>query len=123
MSIELVLYLIDMLHTFNKFSGIFLGLSLASIIGVCFLLIINEVENTAEWQQEIHANSKKINIFLLKVLCPVLVLCLTMCIFIPKKETMYAIAFAHYSKQSEIPAKVLKAIEVKLDEVIEGVKK
>jgi hypothetical protein len=44
-------------------------------------------------------------------------------IFIPSEKTMYAIAFAHYSKQSEIPAKVLKAIEVKLDEVIEGVKK
>lgn len=39
-------------------------------------------------------------------------------IFIPSKNTMYMMLATHYAGQSELPEKVLKAIEVKLDEII-----
>jgi hypothetical protein len=39
---------------------------------------------------------------------------------IPPERTMYAMCLARFSKQSDIPEKVLKALEVKLDEIIKG---
>jgi hypothetical protein len=41
----------------------------------------------------------------------------------PSEKTMYMIMATHISKKSEIPEKVLKAIELKLDEYIDEVKK
>jgi hypothetical protein len=39
-------------------------------------------------------------------------------VFIPSKNTMYMMLATHYAGQSQLPEKVLKAIEVKLDEII-----
>lgn len=116
MSIEWLLYLIDVLEslngcvvTFSVISNIVLMIFLAAF---AIFYVENNLENKIKRFKDFS-----------KVLVPIVIISTTLSVLIPSKKTMYAIALAHYSKQSDIPAKVFKAIEVKLDEVIEGVKK
>jgi hypothetical protein len=111
MSIEWVLYLIDVTSKIPP---------VTMCVAFCFftLSIIIHACNEADGEKD----GILTHLFFMSSIF-LFILGIVSCVFVPSKQTMYAIAFTHYSKQSEIPAKVLKAIEVKLDEVIEGAKK
>lgn len=115
MSIEWLLYLIDFSEKISPFF-ITSGFVLA-VVSLLYLMVHHE--SNIEYPYKFP--------FIINISYFIAGLCIIFgsisFIFIPSPKTMYAIALAHYSKQSDIPAKVLKAIEVKLDEVIEGVNK
>lgn len=102
MSIEVVLWLIDVLPGLAYF---FFVMSLIFLI----LVILAGVGDDEEKQirNNIVNNYKKI------FGIPVLIIFLTL--FLPSKETMYMMLGAHYIKNSTLPTKVEMAIEKKID--------
>lgn len=110
MSIESLLYFIDVSSNLND----------AVLVGSVSLAIISLISFMVSCMAKSDGDDKVSNdawrVFKLS-LKSFFVLCF-FCIVIPSQKTMYAIAFAHYSKQSDIPAKVLQVIEIKLDDII-----
>jgi hypothetical protein len=124
MSIEALLYLINVIGKFGDIFSVLTVISLIVSILVTVFFVINEGSNSraeSGWQRDDYINFRFISLRVLKIFVPVLVLSSVFSVIIPNEKTMYAIAFSHYAKQSEIPEKVLKAIEFKLDEVVKGV--
>lgn len=117
MSIEWLLYLIDVSGSLKQSFGVTLVCLIMVLTISTIIYLHNDLTNKGYNDYE----DIKIRCqYFYKILIPILLISIAICIFIPSQKTMYAIALSHYSKQSEIPEKVLKAIEVKLDEVIEG---
>lgn len=108
MSIEWILYWIEI------FSKAHLFFAAISIIAFVVASLLNESCKDLEAKDQTIAS-----IFLFSSFLFLLVFVLSATL-IPSKQTMYTMAFVRYSKQSDIPEKVLKAIEVKLDEIILG---
>jgi len=124
MSIEALLYLINVIGNLGDIFSVLLGISLIVSIATFVFFAVNECTNaraTSGWQKEDYINSKSASFKVFKISIPVLLISAVLGAIIPNEKTMYAIAFSHYAKQSEIPEKVLKAIEFKLDEVVKGV--
>jgi hypothetical protein len=115
MSIEWVLYLIDVV---GKVPGLFIAAAATlAMVSIICLIVHHDKDSEVLYRPPLYI---KVSFSLGAIFFFIGAISF---VAIPSEKTMYAIAFAHYSKQSEIPAKVLKAIDVKLDEVIEGVKK
>ncbi len=113
MNVEHVLYWIDILSSAKMACAVFC-ICLVLIIPISFIIHSSIIHSSVDEEDE----KKVMTAIILSSL--LLVVSIFGCIFIPSEKTMYAIAFARYSRQSDIPQKVLKAIETKLDEVISG---
>lgn len=120
MSIEWVLYLIDAI---GKAGFIFIFGMVFSVIAVIVLLMKLSDDSIGYCSEENKLLRMENFKRRLKICIMVFFTSLFFNALFPSPQTMYTIILAHYSKQSEIPQKVLKAIEIKLDEIIEGVKK
>lgn len=111
MSIEMVLYLIGVLHNLGTFLGITLCMSIVAIIisGSVWFAVCDSVETVKRLKG--------------KLLLPVWIFILTglISLAIPSQKTMYMMLTCNVANKSEIPEKVMKAIELKLDEYIDEV--
>lgn len=110
MSIEWLLYLIDLVSHLCCFMVTILAIA---IIGTFVSFVAWQIDFNYSSEESIELRDKRI-----KTCATVFFIASIVCVSIPSEKTMYAIALAHYSKQSDIPSKVLKAIEVKLDDII-----
>lgn len=124
MSIEVLLYFINLIGNVNDVSSIFFAVSIIFLIVSLLFSIGNEAfnkNNTSTYGIQEYETIRKLIFTILNITAPVLIISLIILILSPSKTTMYAMALSKYSKQSDIPEKVLKAIEFKLDEVVKGV--
>lgn len=115
MSIEWVLYLIDVLNSINIISNLFVALSFVATLALSSICFLGRIDNFLV----ITCDGYNSCLSILKIFIPIFILSLLIVTIIPSKKTMYAMAVARYSKNSEIPRKALMAIESKLDEIIE----
>lgn len=115
MSIEWVLYWIDALNSINIISNLFVALSFVAILAISSICFLGKIDSFLV----ITYDGYKSCLSILKIVIPIFILSLLIVTIIPSKKTMYAMAVARYSKDSEIPRKALMAIESKLDEIIE----
>lgn len=110
MSIELVLYLIDIFQSINGFA----------IVGLIFYLfvtiIIIGMHHFAYYDYEKEKATYFLNI--LKNKLWIVFLSIFLCIFIPSQKTMYLMLGANFLKNSSLPSKVEMAIEKKIDEYL-----
>ncbi len=116
MSIELVLYLIDLLGNLSKsiwvINIVLIGLS----AGMFFISINDWSENSdVEWTDTIF---NKIRKYFLIIPVSMFLTC-----FIPSEKTMYMMIGANVIKSSTIPSKVEEVINKKLDEYLTEEKK
>lgn len=115
MSVEWVLYFIDVIV---KFGSIFIfGMVFSVIAVICLLMKLSDdsLGYISEENKLLKAKNFKNRI---KICAMIFFGSLFFESLIPSQKTMYAMAFAKYSKQSDIPEKVLKVIELKLDDII-----
>jgi hypothetical protein len=113
MSLELMLYLVDILGSLN----VLLFISIVVIFSI-FLFIFfqfNPYNNEEESFKYIKFYVKRFGI-ILTVLLPIFILT-------PSTKTLHLIIGTNYLKESNIPAKVLKVLNNKLDQYIKEDKK
>jgi hypothetical protein len=117
MSIEWILYLIDLLDNFNTCVAI---ISIISIISFSmFSFFVYSYCNDISYRDEKSEDKRKSLSFRVAKGCAVsFLVTLVLNIMIPSKTTMYMMALANYSKDSNIPKKVIRALESKLDDII-----
>lgn len=111
MSPELVLYLIDVAM---GVSFLFLILAISAL--VVALIWLN-------WWDDVYGSERDSKEAKEALWIPKKYFCLggaliIFCILIPSQKTLYAMASVHYLKDSTIPEKVLKAIDLNLDDYI-----
>ena len=113
MSIEYILYFISVLGDLKEIAGVLLLISFLFCLfgGFIYSMTIGEEKEEVIKIRSFAAKCTKI-IFIMMVLSGVI------SILIPSKQTMYAMVLTRYSKQSDIPAMVIKTIEKTLDEII-----
>lgn len=115
MSIELVLYLIEILENIGNFLSVITVLLLVSFI-FCIIASAIMVEiHVVEWHE---TTIYKIRNYLWILPFLFLISC-----FIPSQKTMYMMIGANVIKSSAIPSKVEQAINKKLDEYLSEDKK
>ena len=110
MSIELVLYIIDILKNISTISGLLMvtsGLILLSILIILMLVI----ENDEESEKKLKKISRKMFV--------IFIISTPICIFIPSEKTLYMMVGSKYLKESGIPKKVHELINQKLDKLLE----
>ena|SRR5690348_5407859 len=114
MSLELMLYLVDILGSLNVllFISIVVVFSLFLYIFLQFYPFYNNEEESFKY---IKFYIKRFGI-ILTVLLPIFIL-------IPSTKTLHLIIGTNYLKESNIPAKVLKVLNNKLDQYIKKDKK
>jgi len=118
MSLELMLYLVDILASLNVllFISIIVIFSLFLFIFFQFYPFYNDFDNNKEESfKDIKFCIKRFGI-ILTVLLPIFIL-------IPSTKTLHLIIGTNYLKESNIPAKVLKVLNNKLDQYIKEDKK
>lgn len=115
MSIEFILYLIDML---GNVSGLITGILIASSL-LLFILCFFSIDEYTEFKNTLGA--KALAIFF-KYSWLYILLALTTA-FIPSQKTMYLMLGANYLKNSTLPSKVEIAISKKIDEYLVEEKK
>lgn len=114
MSITLLLYLVELLHNVDEFSGwVFLifGLSLGLL---SFGWMFSKDMCSTETNGIISGLIKKLwkNSW-------VLVVAIVISIFVPSQKTMYLMLGTSYLSSTKLPTKVEQALELKLDSVID----
>lgn len=136
MSIEMVLYLIELTASANI---IFDLIAVVSLIATFILFVFmcnsyNEYLNneqyfgTSHYDERDAARTKRKKeahekfVYFLKRSIIFTIVFFVMAIITPNQRTMYLMLASNAAKKSEIPEKVLKAIEMKLDEYIDEVK-
>jgi hypothetical protein len=117
MSLELCLYLIDVVGNVGciLFGIIFLG---TISLGVSFFVY--------EAEYGYHGSDDKFLVGLrkaMKIIFAVLCFAIPIKTLIPSMTTMYMISGAHYMNKTDIPEKVYKLLESKLDESLEATQK
>ena len=112
MSIEMVLYLIDVIGNFGNLFFICGLLTFASTI-LFFAFTMSEAPDGRD--KPTFQKLSKYSFFISIVFA-------FFCLLAPSQKTMYMMLATNTAKKSEIPEKVLKAIEMKLDEYIDEVK-
>lgn len=119
MSIELLLYLIDIAGNLSVALGIVIVASLIALLISTIILAVCFGETNDDFKESklfFLYNSiwshigKIIVVLILAILCP-------------SQKTMYMIVGAHYLKASTLPSKVELAIEKKIDEYLIETKK
>lgn len=113
MNIEKVLYFIGVVSNFSVFAKILFG----TLIIMTILSIVSYAVTFSDDSKE-HIIIKRIT----KYFIITLIVFGFIGSFIPTEKTMYMMLASNVAKKSEIPEKVLKAIEMKLDEYIDDVK-
>lgn len=112
MSIEMAIYLISVINSFQYILiiifFILLSLSILSAVVGC-----NEKDDKEK--KYVLKGAKNLFVMALLTLLPI--------IFIPNKNEMYAMLTAHYLKQTQIPVKVESLLNKKLDDLINEIKK
>ncbi len=111
MSLEYILYFIDVLTGLGFTLG-FLFFCSISYLGALLLILFS---NGGFFSENVDLTLYKKNI---KTAFLAMSIIGIFSILIPQKQTMYAITLTRYSKQSDIPQMVIKVIEKKLDEII-----
>ena len=107
MSIEVVLWLIDVLPVISRLFVVLSILFLISIIITWVACINEQTEQEEQIRNNIANNYKKI--------FGIPVLIMLFAFLMPSQETMYMMLGAHYIKNSTLPTKVELAIEKKID--------
>lgn len=111
MSIEWILYLIDVLVAIDNISAVIFIISLIGFILTGIACITMKAEESEEYAIKFMKSLfNKALVFLL--------LSSSFLIFIPSKQTMYTILGANYLKKSDLPAKVEAVLNKKLDEYL-----
>ena len=110
MSLELCLYLIDVLEKITMFTSIIFVASAALFIGIICFVFFAEDDLSEEGKIELLGLRKKSAIALF--------FSLSFCTFVPSPKTMYMIAGTNYLKQSDIPQKVRQLLDKKLEELL-----
>lgn len=108
MSPTVILYLIDFLNGFNCFGAII-------ITAILILLIVLTIKWLADNDDRIEQPLTP----MMKNLIKWFFILGALNILIPSEKTMYMMAGTHYLNKSEIPAKVEKIINDKLDDIIQ----
>ena len=113
MKIETVIYLIEIISNIDNFLNaiFFLGITIMIISGAIYLLNIDDNPNIA----------RKMSKILKKFWFLPIVLSIN--VFFPEKNSMYLMLGAKYLSQSNIPTKVEKALNLKIDNYIDELKR
>lgn len=118
MTITKMLYLVEIVSNIDCVFGIAL---LGVLIAVMATLVAWFV-TLNEYEEELHKRiNKGIKVALGKWWA--FALLLTVNIIIPAKSTMYLMLGSTYLQSTNLPSKVSQALELKLDDVIDGFKK
>lgn len=118
MSIELFLYLADILCNIDCYSGLIVCICAIAFIVIAILnFIIWDMEDYEAYEEFKPRRNKFIKCFSV-----IFIISSAISIFVPGKKTIYAIGFTHYAKQTDIPRKLLDLINQKLDDALNGEK-
>ena len=104
--------MIDLLGAVGVWSGIVGSLFLILTVVACIVAQDSTYRNDDEKKPKVMKIAKQMGLFFL--------LCSTVSMIIPSKNTMYLMTAASWADKSQLPEKVVKALEVKLDKIIEG---
>jgi hypothetical protein len=111
MSIELILYLIDVAESLNVVLGLVCTLSIIGlgIAGIISFMSSDIDERDKKWD--------KYKLFINKYFWKFMIILFLACI-IPCKKTMYLMLGAHAIKSSPLPSKIEQAIEKRIDKYL-----
>ena len=107
MSLELCLYLIDVLGNLR------VALLMVALLGIVVIIFIY-IEMYDVYGEEIN----KYSLGWIKKLVIISLASFSFCVLIPSPKTMYMIAGTNYLKQSDIPQKVRQLLDKKLEELL-----
>ncbi len=124
MSIELLLYSIEILSNIDKVLGMAFAFYFVFALIVFGFLFIDRIacyndDDVKEWYKTLINLKKYTKWYFIPFLTIIIV-----SIFIPSEKTMYMMMGSHYLKKSDLPSKVEMVLNKKLDEyLIETTKK
>lgn len=109
MSVILFLYLADMFNNLSGICCIALFIALITLAVLSFMSL--NCTGDRDYEKEARARVNKLIRLFLKILVPLVLVV----IFVPDAKTMYLMMGAEYLNKSDIPVKVEKIINNKLD--------
>jgi len=118
MNISLVFYLISVLHNVNVVLNFFLAALIIFASVFMFLLFLTYTGGKFEEQTFLSMKdflNRYIKAYFVVLVSVVFIICL-----IPSSLTMYSLVGVNYLSDSKIPEKVVKLVNLKIDEYIEN---
>lgn len=119
MTIETVLYSINIINNFDFIFGVFFTIGVIATIACFAMGGFGRIDADVEWEQSfLYKFTSFIKSHMYKIIIFIFIGCL-----IPSEKTMYLMLGANYLKSSELPSKVELAISKKIDEYLLETKK